>query len=192
MSNASEFCWFIFYQTKCRSSGQQGIFLHIDCAPFWDGASSTGTQPRQIFNHCVPKEKRAAMSCLHFFALCLAYHSILPPSLSCRPLCPTLCPVPQLITPFALSCSALCPVLSNVLPFVLSCAFLSCHVLTPACTALPCPAMSCRGSAPAFAPVLPMTLPCPCPYPALSCPALNALMPLPLPLSLPLPCPALR
>ena len=47
------------YERVILMQHTRGIFLHVDCVPFWDATPSTGSQPRRIFDHCVPKEKRA-------------------------------------------------------------------------------------------------------------------------------------
>ena len=84
------------------------------------------------------------------FCTVLAYCSALSSFLSCRPVCPALCPTPQSIMPLDLSCIALCPAMPNAMPFPLPHNFLPrpamslpCPPLPCAAPALPCPALLC-------------------------------------------------
>ena len=92
--------------TLMTSQVSRGYFYILNTYHFGAQPPSTGMQPRRIFDHCVPKEKRTVLSCPHFSAPCLAYRSTMTLSLPCRSLCPVLRLVLQSIIyhVFALSC----------------------------------------------------------------------------------------
>ena len=150
---------------QCR-----GCFYMVTASHFGTHLPSTGTQPCRIFNHCVPKEKRAATSCLHFSA-CVS-----PITVSS----PFLCPVVRSALPSALSRSrsrlSPCPAVSCVLYYLKHCPLHCPALFCPALPSpvLPCPALPC--SFPDRSLPLPLLLSCPCPVPAtaptLPCPAL--------------------
>ena len=171
---------------------RQGIFLHIDCVPFWDAAPIHWDAAPTDFQSLRPKRK----ACCHVMSAFLCTMSRLPQH---SPRSPFLCPVVRSAQLSALSrsrsraspcltmhcvlycvvhCPLYCPALSSpVLSCpapVLSCPVQPCPALP--CSALPCPALLCPAlpcpavalplpqpaPAPDFAPVLLMPLPCPC------------------------------
>ena len=122
--------------TSCWVS--QGIFLHIDCVPFWDAAPFHWDAAPPDFRSLRPKRKTGCPVMLAFlYTMSRLPHYPAAYPLSCHPFCHALRPVPQSIMPFALSRSAPCLVLPNVLRFALSHAFLSCPCTVLSCSALP-------------------------------------------------------
>ena len=146
----------------------QGIFLHIECVPFWDAAPFHWDAAAPNFRSLRPKRKMLLIHIkikLKINEIMQKKQTAYPPSrlvLSCPPPC------------FTLPCSTSRAVMLNLpdtMPHLPQCLALPCPelpYLALLCPALPCPAVLC--SALPFRATSFHTLPCSVlPCPALRC-----------------------
>ena len=126
--------------TSCR-----GYFCILTASHFGTQPPSNGTQPRRIFDYCVPKEKRPSPSPWHDPTLTLFAQFWCCPGLNFGP---ALVVIPALSL---VNCPPTCP-------------------LTILCPILLCPAISLALHCPALAPALSSTITCPPPLCLICCP----------------------